>query len=95
MVVDMPAPERLVIHITQPGKDPVSTVPFALYPTYGATGNVKYTDKQPDFSEFFRHQRMRIDGGMTTIDPPATGPAQPAGSILDSIDTSIKTMPMR
>jgi phage shock protein A len=94
IVVDKPAPERLVIHITQPGKDPVSTVPFALYPTYSMTGGVKYTDKQPDFSEFFRHQKLD-DGGMQTIDPPATGPAQPQGSILDSIDTSIKTMPMR
>ena len=47
-IVGQPASnERLVVHVTQPGKDPVTTVPFTLYPTYGADGGVKYTDKAP------------------------------------------------
>jgi len=47
-VVGQPAGnERLVVHVTQPGKDPVTTVPFTLYPTYGADGRVGYSDKAP------------------------------------------------
>jgi len=47
MVGQPAANERLVVHVTQPGKDPVTTVPFSLYPTYGADGRVKYTDQAP------------------------------------------------
>jgi hypothetical protein len=50
LVVGTPAPERLVVHVTQPGKDPVTTVPFTLYPTYATDGKVSYTDKAPDLS---------------------------------------------
>jgi hypothetical protein len=47
-IVGQPAGnERLVVHVTQPGKDPVTTVPFSLYPTYGADGRVRYSDKAP------------------------------------------------
>ena len=84
VALDKPAPERLVVHISQPGKDPVTTVPFALYPTYGTGGKVTYADKAPDMS-----------GGMQRIDPPATAPAQPEGSILDSIDSGVGKTPIR
>ncbi|MBL8450685.1 MAG: hypothetical protein JNM32_12305 [Dechloromonas sp.] len=36
--------ERLVVHVTRPGQDPVSTVPFVLYPVKGDGGRVGYRD---------------------------------------------------
>ena len=92
-VTGQPAPERLVVHVTQPGKDPVTTVPFTLYPTYGVDGKVKYSDQAPDW-EALRHSRMpKPGGGMQQIDPPATG-AAPQGSILDSIDSGVGKTPL-
>jgi len=41
------AAERLVVHVTRPGQDPVTTVPFVLYPTYGADGKVSYGGTAP------------------------------------------------
>lgn len=41
------AGERLVVHVTRPGQDPVTTVPFTLYPTYGADGKVSYGNTAP------------------------------------------------
>lgn len=93
IALDKPVPERLVIHVTQPGKDPVSTVPFALYPTYGAAGKVTYTDKQPDIDAILRDMRPDKGGGMQRIDPPATG-AAPQGSILDTIESGPGTTPL-
>lgn len=69
LVLDQPSPERLVVHVTQPGKDPVTTVPFTLYPTYGTDGQVNYTDKAPDWNSL-RQVRMPVGGGMQQIDPP-------------------------
>lgn len=60
-VVGQPAPERLVVHVTRPGQDPVTTVPFTLYPTYAADGKVSYTDKAPDW-QFMRPRPPQ--GGM-------------------------------
>ncbi len=95
LIVDKPSPERLVIYVSQPGKDPVSTVPFALYPTYGAAGKVTYTDKAPDVSAILRGMRPDAGGGMQRIDPPATGqPAATEGSILDSIDAGAGKTPL-
>ncbi len=65
-VVDAPSPERLVIHVTQPGQDPVTTVPITLYPTYAAGGAIRYSDKAPD-----------LDAALRGIKPAAM-PAQPA-----------------
>lgn len=85
VVVGQPAPERLVVHVTQPGKDPVTTLPFTLYPTYGLDGKINYSDKMPDISALLKDAKLPLGGGMTQIDPPATGPA-PRESILDSLD---------
>lgn len=41
------AGERLVVHVSRPGQDPVTTVPFVLYPTYGADGKVSYGNPAP------------------------------------------------
>jgi len=48
LVTSQPAAaERLVVHVTRPGQDPVTTVPFVLYPTYGADGKVSYGGTAP------------------------------------------------
>ena len=93
-VTGQPAAERLVVHVSQPGKDPVTTIPFTLYPTYGADGKVKYTDQTPDWNAL-RMQRVpdKMGGGMQQIDPPATGDA-PRESILDSIDSGVGKTPL-
>lgn len=59
-VVDAPSPERLVIHVSQPGQDPVTTVPFTLYPTYAAGGAIRYSDKEPDLDAALRRVK-RLD----------------------------------
>jgi len=96
-VTGQPAAERLVVHVSQPGKDPVTTVPFTLYPTYGADGKVKYTDQAPDWEAMRRMRTQRVPdkmgGGMQQIDPPATG-AAPRESILDSIDSGVGKTPL-
>lgn len=91
-VTGQPAPERLVVHVTQPGKDPVTTVPFTLYPTYGVDGKVSYGNTAPDL-EALRKTKLPMGGGMTQIDPPATG-AAPRESILDSIDSGVGKTPL-
>jgi hypothetical protein len=68
-VVDAPSPERLVIHVTQPGQDPVTTVPFTLYPTYAAGGAIRYSDKEPDLDAALRGIKPAAGAGM---------PARPA-----------------
>lgn len=101
----MPAPERMVLHLAQPWKDPVSTSPMYFYPTYGADGTVKYTDKAPDFKWEYKPKPPPIDpkelrdlkpmkpgGGMQQIDPPAPRGDLPEESILDSIE--YKTIPI-
>jgi hypothetical protein len=57
----------LVVHVSQPGKDPVTTIPFTLYPTYGIDGKVNYTDQAPDweamrlgFNRWMQHTRNCI-----------------------------------
>ena len=97
LVTGQPATERLVVHVSQPGKDPVTTVPFTLYPTYGADGKVNYTNQAPDW-EAMRRMRMprvtdKMGGGMQLIDPPATGTAS-TDSILDSIDSGVGKTPL-
>jgi hypothetical protein len=96
-VTGAPAAERLVVHVTQPGKDPVTTVPFTLYPTYGTDGKVNYTDQAPDFEALRRSRLPRVSdkmgGGMQQIDPPAAGAAS-GGSILDSIDSGVGKTPL-
>lgn len=49
MRVGQAVPERLVVHVTRPGNDPVTTVPFVLYPTYGNDGKVSYGNTAPAF----------------------------------------------
>ena len=97
MVTGQPAAERLVVHISQPGKDPVTTIPFTLYPTYGTDGKVNYTDQAPDWEAMRRMRTQRVPdkmgGGMQRIDPPAAGTA-PSGSILDSIDSGVGKTPL-
>jgi hypothetical protein len=80
--------ERLVVHVTQPGKDPVTTIPFTLYPTYGADGKVSYGNTAPDL-----RTKLPMGGGMQRIDPPATD-AAPRESILDSIDSGVGKTPL-
>ncbi|MCC6658997.1 MAG: hypothetical protein IT512_12505 [Rhodocyclaceae bacterium] len=92
MVTGQPAPERLVVHVTQPGKDPVTTIPFTLYPTYGADGKVSYGDTAPDL-DALRKTKLPMGGGMQQIDPPATG-AAPRESILESIDSGVGKTPL-
>ena len=77
IALDKPVPERLVIHVTQPGKDPVSTVGFALYPTYGTGGKITYSDKAPDIDAILREMRPDKGGGMQRIDPPSTAAPSP------------------
>lgn len=84
------------MHVSQPGKDPVTTVPFTLFPTYGADGKVNYTSQTPDW-EAMRRIRMqgmpdKMGGGMQQIDPPATGTS--SKSILDSIDSGVGKTPL-
>ncbi|MBI4988367.1 MAG: hypothetical protein HZC23_06035 [Rhodocyclales bacterium] len=93
LVLDKPSPERLVVHVSQPGKDPVTTIPFTLYPTYGMDGKVSYTDQQPDFRAALRGMKLDAGGGMQRIDPPAVG-AEPQGSILDQIDSGVGKTPL-
>ena len=89
MVTGQPAAgERLVVHVTQPGKDPVTTVPYTLYPTYGADGKVSYSNTAPDL-----RTKLPMGGGMTQIDPPATAAAS-RESILDSIDSGVGKTPL-
>lgn len=92
LVTGQPAPERMVVHITQPGKDPVTTVPFALYPTYHVDGKVNYTDQAPDWNAM-RMPLLRDTGGMQRIDPPAVR-TEPQGSILDQIDSGVGKTPL-
>lgn len=93
--LDKPAPERMVLHLAQPWKDPVTTSTIDLYPTYSRGGTVQYTDKMPDFKWDYK---PKPGGGMQRIDPPAaaTGGAGgvdgPAESILDSFE--YMTQPM-
>ncbi len=97
MVTGQPAAERLVVHVSQPGKDPVTTIPFTLYPTYATDGKVNYTDQAPDWEAMRRMRTQgvpdKMGGGMQRIDPPATGTA-PSGSILDSIDSGVGKTPL-
>lgn len=82
---EKPAPERIVVHVTKPESDPVTTVPFALYPVYGADGTVALTDRAPESFVFQGPPpRMPVGDGMTQIDPPST-PA-PKEDILNEID---------
>lgn len=92
MVTGQPAAERLVVHVSQPGKDPVTTVPFTLYPTYGADGKVSYGNTVPDL-EALRKTKLPVGGGMQQIDPPTAGMAS-RESILDSIDTGVGRTPL-
>jgi hypothetical protein len=39
--------ERLVVHVTRPGQDPVTTVPFVLYPVTGSDGRIGYRETPP------------------------------------------------
>ena len=68
MLIGQPAPERLVVHVTQPGKDPVTTVPFVLYPTYGNDGKVSYGNTAPEFNKAFKDPPLGL-GGSRRIDP--------------------------
>jgi hypothetical protein len=67
---DQPAPERMVLHLAQPWKDPVTTTTMDLYPTYSKTGTVQYSDKAPEFKWDYK---PRPGGGMQDIDRPDLG----------------------
>ncbi|HKO88833.1 MAG TPA: hypothetical protein VJU83_10010 [Burkholderiales bacterium] len=105
---DQPAPERMVLHLAQPWKDPVTTTTMDLYPTYSLDGKVKYSDKAPEFKWDYKPKpgggmqdidrpsmggvRTKPGGGMQQIDPPAGASDMPSESILDSFE--YKTLPM-
>ncbi|MBI5753384.1 MAG: hypothetical protein HZA59_14760 [Hydrogenophilales bacterium] len=74
--------ERYVIHVSEPHLDPVSTTPFTFYPKRGADGKIAFTDQAPEY----RLPKMKLEGGMQQIDPPAPQGQAPQGSILDSIE---------
>ncbi|HKY01150.1 MAG TPA: hypothetical protein VJM53_01210 [Burkholderiales bacterium] len=61
-----PAPERMVLHLAQPWKDPVTTTTMDLYPTYSVDGKVNYTDRIPDFKWEYK---PKPPGGGQQIDP--------------------------
>lgn len=88
LVTGQPAPERLVVHVTQPGRDPVTTVPFTLYPTYGNDGKVSYGNSAPEFDKWLKESSRpkpgELDkafkdpppslGGRRTFDPAPSSP---------------------
>lgn len=73
------AAERIVVHVSEPHLDPVTTTAFELYPVYQAGGEVLFSPTPPVVNS----PPLKIGGGMTQIDPPAQ-PA-PKESILDEI----------
>lgn len=88
LVTGQPAPERLLVHVTRPGQDPVTTVPFTLYPTYANDGKVSYGNTAPDFDKLLRESskptRAELDkmfkdppaslGGRRSLDPAPSPP---------------------
>jgi hypothetical protein len=88
LVTGQPVPERLVVHVTQPGKDPVTTVPFTLYPTYANDGKVSYGNTAPEFDKWMKESSKPKPGELDKVfkDPPVglggrpklePGPASP------------------
>jgi len=72
LVTGQPAPERLVVHVTRPGQDPVTTVPFALYPTYANDGKVSYGNTAPEFDKWLKESSKPTRGELDKMfkDPP-------------------------
>lgn len=72
LVTGQPAPERLVVHVTRPGQDPVTTVPFTLYPTYANDGKVSYANTAPEFDKWLKESGKPKPGEIDKMlkDPP-------------------------
>ncbi|GAB1413940.1 MAG: hypothetical protein AMXMBFR31_07330 [Candidatus Desulfobacillus denitrificans] len=72
LVTGQPAPERLVVHVTRPGQDPVTTVPFTLYPTYANDGKVSYGNTAPEFDKWLKESGKPKPGEIDKMlkDPP-------------------------
>src|SRR5690606_17743759 len=84
-VYDKPVPERIVVHVSKPESDPVTTLPFAFYPLYWSDGTVALSDAAPaPFVFSAPPPKLPVGGGMTQIDAPAT-PA-PKEDILNELD---------
>lgn len=77
-----PVPERLVVHVSRPESDPVTTLPFALYPVYKADGTLVLGEGVP--GSFLIPRLPTFGGGMTQIDP--SGTPLPREDILNEID---------
>lgn len=73
LVTGQPAPERLVVHVTRPGQDPVTTVPFTLYPTYANDGKVSYGNTAPEFDKWLKESSKPKPGELDKVfkEPPS------------------------